>query len=243
MAIAPYAVQAATSRGRLASGAGGTGAEPVAAGPGPDHPQQRLPQAAVQDAGLRQPRGRLLPHAADAQHRGGAGGAVGGARAGAGRGPDGGAGAGARPRAPPVRARRRGCAAGVQQALGRLQPQRAEPADRHPAREPVCGVRRAEPDLGDARGAGQAQRAIAAPAGLYRGLRQAAPPGAAHACVGRGAGGGHGGRHRLPQPRPGRRHARRIVRAGGHRAPARGGSGAGPGAAGVAGRAAAPAPA
>ena len=44
------------------------------------------------------------------------------------------------------------------EAVGRLRPQRAVAAGRHPAGAPLCRVRRAEPDLGDAGRAGQAQR-------------------------------------------------------------------------------------
>ncbi len=139
---------------------GGLGAPlAVPARPRPDHPFQRLPPAEAQDPGLRRARGRLLPHAADALDRGGAGGAHPRAGAGAERGAGRGGGAGARPRASAVRPYRRGRAAGADGALRRLRPQRAGDQDRDPARGALRRVRRAEPDLGDARGHRQAQRA------------------------------------------------------------------------------------
>ena len=53
------------SRGRLVRRAGLADAQRVPARPRPDHPLDRLPPAEAQDAGLRLPRGRPLPHAPD----------------------------------------------------------------------------------------------------------------------------------------------------------------------------------
>ena len=74
-----------------------------------------------------------------------------------------------------------------------------------------AGVRRPQPDLGDAGGPGQAQRPAAPPAGYiaeYDARAQARPR---HPRLRRGAGRGAGGRHRLSQPRPRRRAARAAV--------------------------------
>ena len=225
--------------GAAASRAGGADALAVPARPRPHHPFVGVPQAAIQDPGVRQPRGRLLPHAADPFDRGGADRPLDRPRTGAGRGPDRGAGAGARPGPSAVRPRRGGGAQPGDEAVRRLRPQCAEPARGDAAGEPLCRLGRAEPDLGDAGGPGQAQRPAAQPAGLHRRIQRSAPAGAFHPCQRRGAGRRAGGRCRLSQPRSGRRAARAAVRTGGDRPSAGGGRGAGGGAAVQPGRAAA----
>ena len=100
--------------------------------------------------------------------------------------------------------------------LRRLRPQRAEPARGDAAGAQVCGVRRPQPDLGDAGRPRQAQRA--AGAAMTRRRRGRAPRStswtdastSAPVRIGRGAGGGHRRRHRLRQPRYRRRPARRA---------------------------------
>ena len=74
------------------------------------------------------------------------------------RGPRRGGGPGARPRPHPVRPCRRGGAQRRDGALWRLLAQRPDPAHPDPARTALCRVRRAQPDLGDARRHRQAQR-------------------------------------------------------------------------------------
>ena len=76
-----------------------------------------------------------------------------------GRGPDGGAGAGPRPRPSAVRPCRRARARCLPASLRRLRSQRPDPARRDRARAPLSRIRRAEPDLGNARRHRQAQRA------------------------------------------------------------------------------------
>ena len=177
----------------------------------------RVPAAEAQDPGLRRARGGLLPHAADAFGRGGAGGADDRAGAGAERGAGRGGGAGARPRASAVRAYRRGRAEGADGAVRRVRPQRAGDQDRDAAGGALCRVRRAEPDLGDAGGDRQAQRAgdrgevpfalaeYDAVHDLELGTHASAE--AQVAAIVR--------RHRLQQPRPGGRAAGRALHAGG----------------------------
>ena len=74
-----------------------------------------------------------------------------------------------------VRPRRGGGAEPGDEAVRRLRPQRPEPAHRDAAGEPLCRLGRAEPDLGDAGGAGQAQRPAAQPAGLHRRVQRPPP--------------------------------------------------------------------
>ena len=114
------------------------------------------------------PRGRPLPHAPDPFARGGADRAHDLPRAAPRRGSRRGAGAGPRSRPPAVRPCRRGGAERRHGALWRLRPQRPDAAHRDQARGALCRVRRAEPDLGDAGGRGQAQRPAArSPAGRW----------------------------------------------------------------------------
>ena len=215
--------------GPAAPGARGGDPQPVAARPRPHHPQFGLPQAPVQDPGLRQPRGRFLSNTPDPQHRGGADRPLDRPRTRPRRGPDRGAGAGPRPRPPALRPCRRGRAAGRDEGVRRLRPQRPGAAHRDPARKPVCGVRRPEPHVGDAGGAGQAQRTAPPPAALRRRVQRAPQARPLHPCLGRGAGRGTRRRRRLPQPRPRRRATRAAVRDRGHPPPARGRRGAGRG--------------
>ena len=83
-------------------------AHAVPARPRPDRPLEGLPPAQAQDAGVRRAGGGPLPHAPHAHARGHAGQPHRRARAAAQRGPDRGDRARARPRAPAVRAHRRG---------------------------------------------------------------------------------------------------------------------------------------
>ena len=131
----------------------------IPARPRPHHPLHRLPPAQGQDPGLPLRRGRPLPHAADPHARGGADRPRDRPRAAAStrtsprrwRSPTTSA---IRPSATPASARSTAAMAG----LRRLRPQRPEPARRDAARAALSALRRAEPDLGDAGGAGQAQR-------------------------------------------------------------------------------------
>ena len=94
--------------------------------------------------------------------------------------------------------------------LRRLRPQRADAARRHRAGAALSGFRRAQPDLGDARGPGQAQRAAHRPrrhadrplrqarrAGADPRLRPGAGPRTVELRQRRGAGRGDRRRHRL----------------------------------------------
>ena len=67
--LAPYGMRSAASRGRRYPEAGASAAHVLPARPRPGHPQLVLPAARVQDAGLREPRGRQLPHAPHPQPR------------------------------------------------------------------------------------------------------------------------------------------------------------------------------
>ena len=131
--------QRGQSRARLPRGRASVSAG-VPARPRPHHPQHGVPPPRVQDAGLRQPRGRLLPHAADAHDGGGADHAH--HRPGAAPEPGSGrsGGAGARPRAHAVRARRRARPERADGAVRRLRAQRPEPAHRRRARGALPGL-------------------------------------------------------------------------------------------------------
>ena len=108
----------------------------------------------------------------------------------------------------------------------RLRPQCPGAAHRHAAGAALRRLRRAEPDLGDAGGAGQAQRPAARRRMARRrsAMRQRGVPAAIldyrprhdlwlwHATPRRGAGRGARRRHRLQCPRHRRRPARRAVR-------------------------------
>ena len=102
-------------------------AHPVPARPRPDRALQGVPAAQAQDAGVHRARGRPLPHPAHPHARGLRDRAHGGARAAAQRGPDRGDRARARPRAPALRAHRRGGARRLPARALRaaLPPQRA----------------------------------------------------------------------------------------------------------------------
>ena len=115
------------SRGRRHREAAAARPQRVPARPRPHHPFHRVPAPRVQDPGLRQPRGRSLPHAPHAQPGGGADRALGRAQPAARRGPDRGDRARARPRPYAVRPHRPGRAERLHEALRRL---RAQPADR-----------------------------------------------------------------------------------------------------------------
>ncbi len=132
--------------------------EPLPARPRPRPALDRLPPPHPQDPGFRLPRGRPLPHAPDAQPRGGADRAH-HRRASC-----------ASTRTWPRRwrwrttsaIRRSGTPASARSTramrrLRRLRSQRPEPARRHAARAQVPRLRWAQPHLGDARGTGEAQ--------------------------------------------------------------------------------------
>ena len=70
--LAPYSAFAAHSRGRRHAEPLAGDAHRIPARPRPHRPQHRVSAARIQDAGVRQPRGRSVPHAADALSRGGA---------------------------------------------------------------------------------------------------------------------------------------------------------------------------
>ena len=183
---------------------------------------------AAQDAGLRLPRGRPLPHPADPYARGRADRARRSpARSGSTRTWP------RRWRSPTISAIRRSAmpastrSTSCLRAYRRLRPQRPDAARRHRAGAALRRLRRPQPDLGDAGGPGQAQRPAdsigtagrsaatrrgragrrsldyGAPA--RPGTRRASP--ALEAQVAR-----HRRRHRLQRPRHRRRPARRPVR-------------------------------
>ncbi len=163
------------------------------AGPRPGDPLLVLQEARVQDPGLREPRGRQLPHAADSQPGGGADRAHRGPDPRPQRGADGVPDPRARPRAHALRALR-----GAGDGRGDARPRRlrAQPADAADTRGPggaLPRVPRVEPDLGGAGGDHQA------PPGhrrrRSRGLRAGGAPDA------RGPARRLRGRDRLQQPR------------------------------------------
>ena len=129
----------------------------------PHHPFDRLPPPQAQDPGVRLRRGRPLPHAAHPHARSDAGGPRARPPAAARRRSRRGAGAGPRSRPSAVRPCRRARARRLPRRVRRLRPQRADPAHRHRAGAPLSGLRRPEPDLGNARRPGQAQRAADRP--------------------------------------------------------------------------------
>ena len=158
MSLAPYAVRASTSRGRLHP-------EPETA---TRSPWQRDRDRIIHSTAFRRLKDKTqvfvdhegdyyrtrLTHSLEVAQiaRSLA------ARAGPGRRPGRDHRAGPRPRPPAVRPRRRGGAESRDEALRRLRPQRPEPARRHQAGEPLRRLRRPEPHLGDAGGPGEAQR-------------------------------------------------------------------------------------
>ena len=70
--LRPYACDPRQSRGRRHAQAAGADAQRVPARPRPHRPQHGVPAAGLQDAGVPEPRGRPVPHPADALARGGA---------------------------------------------------------------------------------------------------------------------------------------------------------------------------
>ena len=214
MSRAPYAADPAASRGREFAQA---------------HEGSRGPRSAFQrdrdriihsiafrrlrrqDPGVHRARRRSFPRPADPQPRGRADRPGDRARAGARRGPDRGACAWrttSATRRSAMRARRRSTRA--------LAPRGGFDHNEHTLRvlmrldSPYCEHDRAQPELGSARGAGQAQRA-GGRAGLGAGRarrRLSARSGAL--ALARGAGRRDRRRHRLRQPRHRRRPARRA---------------------------------
>ena len=189
------------------SGAGARDALAVSARPRPHHPLDRVSPAEAQDAGLRLSRGRPLPHPADPQPRSGA------------DRPRRSAARSGSTRTSPRRWRSRTTSATPRSAMParrrstprwrryrRLLAQRPDLAHPDPARARLCRVRRAQPDLGDARRHRQAQRPAA-----RRRHRAPVPPTIAeydrairsprHLPGRRGAGRRARRRHRLQQPR------------------------------------------
>ena len=124
-ALAPYAAQDEHSRGRRFPEPPPAVPQRIPARPRPHHPLQRVPPPGLQDAGVRQPRGRPVPHAPHPFDRGGADRALDRARAAPERGADRGDLPGARPRPHALRARRPGRAQRVHARVRRL---RAQPA-------------------------------------------------------------------------------------------------------------------
>ena len=155
---AVWASDPATSRGRLFVETPEPEPHGLRARPRPGHPLHRLSPAEGQDPGLSLRRGRPLPdppdpHAGSRPDRPGAR-----PRPASGRGPR--RGAGARPRSRPsaLRPCRRAGARRGDGRLWRLRPQCPEPAGGHRAGAALPDIRRAQPHLGDAGRAGQAQR-------------------------------------------------------------------------------------
>ena len=68
--LAPWGMKQRREPRAALPGAGARAAHVLPARPRPHHPQLRVPAARVQDPGLRQPRGRPLPHPAHPHHRG-----------------------------------------------------------------------------------------------------------------------------------------------------------------------------
>ena len=163
---AVYAADPAQSRGRLHAEPAEPDAQRFPPRLRPDHPFRRLPPAGAQDAGLRLSRRRPLPHAADphagsrrrspARWR---------ARSGSTRTSAEALALGARSRPSAVRPCRRARARRLPCGHRRLRPQRAGAAHRHRSRAPLCGIRRPQSDLGNARRPGQAQRSAHRPRG------------------------------------------------------------------------------
>ena len=112
----------------------------VPARPRPHHPLQRLPAPRLQDPGVRQSRGRPVPHARHALDRGGADRALGRARAAPERDADRGDLPRARPRPHALRPRRPGRAERVHARLRRVRAQPAVAARRGRARGALRGV-------------------------------------------------------------------------------------------------------
>ena len=178
-------------------GAGAPDADVLPARPRPGHPLLVVPAARVQDPGLREPRGRQLPHPPHPQPGGRADRAHGGPGDGAERGAD---------RVPRPRPRPRPHAL---RPLGRAGDERADAGPRRLRAQP--------PDAADPRGAGAALSRVpgAQPhLGGARGDHQAPPRHGRDGAAGVRAGGGADargaarrlrGRDRLQQPRRGRR--------------------------------------
>ena len=144
----------------------GAGAHPhrIPARPGPHRALHRVSSAGLQDAGVPEPRGRSVSHAADAFARGGAAGPLDRAVAAAQRGPGGGNRPGARPGTHAVRPCRPGCAERLHGGLGRLRTQPAEPAGGGRTGRTLSAVQRTESHLRNARGHPQALFARQRPA-------------------------------------------------------------------------------
>ena len=203
--LAPYAQRAAAVARPARRGAAAAPSHRVPARPRPHRALHGVPPPGLQDPGVRQPRGRPLPHAPDALDRGGADRPQRGARA----GPERGAGRGdlprARPRSYAVRPCRRGCAERLHARLRRLRAQPAVAAGRRRAGGALRRFPRPQPHL---RGARRHPQAL-----LGRQRRRLGELGErflrAAAAVARGAAGQPGRRDRLQQPRRRRRPARR----------------------------------
>ena len=185
LAVRSYPGAAGARRSRLRP------AHPVSARPRPDRPLQGVPAAQAQDAGVRGPERRPLPHPADPHARGHPGLAHGRPCAGAQRGSGRGDRPRPRPRSPAVRPRRRGGAGPLPaRALrGALPAPRALAARGRHARARRPGP---EPDRTGARRDRQPLRPRAAAGDAGGQDRAAGRPG------------------RLHQPRHRRRRARRA---------------------------------
>ena len=162
MSLPPaLAANPAKSRGRLHPEHRFRPARParhLPARPRPNHPFGRLPAPAPQDAGVRRPRWRSLSGSADAQPRSRADRPHDRSCARPQRRSDRGLVPGPRSRPPAVRPWRRRCAERSAERCRRLRPQCAYHSHRNPPGKPLSRLRRAQPQLGSARGACQAQR-------------------------------------------------------------------------------------
>src|SRR4051794_31667816 len=202
---APVAARGAVVAG-AAAGRGGRlrAALAAPARPRPDRALQGVPAAEAQDAGLRGPRGRPLPHPPDAHDRGDADLADGRPRARSQRGPRRGDRAGARSRPPAVRPHRRG---GARPLPGRALWRRRPPLRATPSPPPPAGARAA--------GGGRRRRGAGRPEPLRGRARRHPVPLRAGADAADARGPDRAARRprRLPEPRhrrrdPGRRAAR-----------------------------------
>ncbi len=224
---APLRIRPVRSRGRLLSASPPSAdAQRFPARPRPHHPFDRLPPADAQDAGVRLPRGRPLPHPADPHARGGADRPLAGPRARRStrtwpRRWRSATTSAIRPSAMPASARSTRAMAAFGGFDHNAQTLRIVTG----LERRYAALRRAQPDLGDARGPRQAQRPAdrsrrrrrsaamrARAAARHRRLLGAAATSSSGAMPSAEAQvAAHRRRHRLQRPRHRRRPARRAA--------------------------------